>query len=58
MPLRKITYPLAFVGCIVLFIALYAGNIKALIPSVILVALIILFYFLYSAKHIDRVENK
>lgn len=58
MPLRKLTYPLAFVGCIVLFIALYAGNIKALIPSVILVVLIILFYFLYSAKHIDRVENK
>lgn len=54
MPLRKITYPLAFVGCIILFIALYAGDISALIPSIILIALIIAFYFLYSAKHIDR----
>lgn len=54
MPLRKITYPLAFLGCIILFIALYAGDIGALIPSVILVALIIAFYFLYSAKHIDK----
>ena len=56
MPLRKITYPLAFIGCIALFISLYAGAISALIPSVIFVALIILFYLFYSSKHIDKTE--
>ncbi len=57
MPLRKVTYPLAFVGCVMLFIALYSGSPEAIIPSVIFVALIIAFYFLYSAKRINKEEK-
>lgn len=54
IPLRKIMYPIAFIGCGMLFIALYASSIEAIIPSIIFVVLILLFYKFYSAKRISN----
>ena len=52
MPFRKIMYPIAFIGCGMLFIALYASSIEAIIPSIIFVVSILLFYKFYSANRI------
>ena len=58
LPARKVLYPVAFLGVGIILYALFSSSPEALVPSIIFIVVILLFYKFYSAPNTKKLAEK
>lgn len=57
LPMRKVMFPLAFIGCGMILYSLFSSSPTVIPYSIGFIALLVIFYKLYSAKGMKKVEQ-